>query len=168
MKNQIHLYGEGQPTPIVIDLHENATALELIVIAQKAGALPAGIEAKEFLAFVVDVEEPVAHDHRVHDPKGGAHRPPIHCHRCHKIEITVTFNLAKHARFFAPSTHVSRILQWAIHEFGLTGPDTANKELRLGSTTGQILQDKAPIGSYVGHPHCSALLYLTDIVQVQG
>jgi len=168
MKQQIHLYGEGQPTPIAIDLHEGATVLELIIAAQKAGALPAGAAPTEFVAFILDVEEPVAHDRPVHDPKSGSHRHPIHCHRCREIGVAVTFNGLKHERAFAPSTHVSRVLHWAVHKFGLTGQDAANKELRLGSATGQILQNEAPIGSYAVHPHCSLFLFLTDIVQVNG
>lgn len=167
MNIKTHIYGEGRPTPFVVELPENATALELIAVAQTAGALPAEVEAKEFLAFVVDVDEAVPHDRPVHDPKGN-HRLPIHLHRCRKIEVSVTFNGVTHAHGFAPSTHVSRILKWAVHKFGLTGPDAANKELRLDSTTGLVLQDKAPIGSYVIHPKCGVLLFLTDIVQVQG
>jgi hypothetical protein len=48
------------------------------------------------------------------------------------------------------------------------GADAEGKELRIGGPNGKAMLDDTPIGSYVQHPSCEILAYLTDIVQVQG
>ena len=141
-KNQIHLYGEGQPSPVIIEVGDQASLAELLSAAQSAGVLGSDVPLQEVLVFALDGEEPLGHD-----------KP-------------ITLDTKTHN--FSPSTLVSKVLKSALHEFKLKGADAQNKELRLGGPNGQVLLDDAPIGSYVRHPHCDVLLYLVDAVQVQG
>ncbi|HWZ95354.1 MAG TPA: hypothetical protein VNW30_09185 [Opitutaceae bacterium] len=164
-KNQIHLYGEGQPSPVIIEVSEQATLAELLSAAQCAGVLAGDVSLKEVLVFVLDEEEPLGHDKPV---VRSDKRQKFHCHRCRKVQVSVTFNLDTKSHGFAPSTLVSKVLKWALQEFKLKGADAQNKELRLGGQNGQVLLDDAPIGSYIRHPHCDLLVYLVDAVQVQG
>lgn len=164
-KNQIHLFGEGQPSPVIIDVGDDAKIADVLSSAQRAGVIAGDVQLKDLFVFGLDEEEPLAPDQRI---GGGEKRPKLHCHRCRKIEVTVTFNLDRKSRSFAPSTLVSKVLKWALREFKLTGADAENKELRIGGQNGQAMLEEAPIGSYVRHPHCEILAYLADIVQVQG
>ena len=164
-KNQIHLYGEGQPSPVIIEVGDQASLAELLSAAQSAGVLGSDVPLQEVLVFALDGEEPLGHDKPI---TRGEKRPKLHCHRCRKVHVSVTFNLDTKTHNFSPSTLVSKVLKAALHEFKLKGADAQNKELRLGGPNGQVLLDDAPIGSYVRHPHCDVLLYLVDAVQVQG
>jgi hypothetical protein len=164
-KNQIHLYGEGQPSPVIIEVGEHASLADLLSAAQSAGVLAADVPLKDVFVFKLDEEEPLEHNKPV---ARGDKRPKLHCHRCRKVEVSVTFNLNTKSRDFAPGTLVSKVLKWVLHEFKLKGGDAQNKELRLGGPNGQVLLDDVPIGSYVRHPNCDLLVYLVDAVQVQG
>lgn len=166
MKSEIHIYGEGQPTPVTLHVAEESLIRDVIVAAQKAGILPAETNLKDVIVFLVEEDEPLSHDKPVKHPEKKRHR--IHFHRCRSIEVTVMFNMVKHTRSFAPSTPVLKVLQWALREFKLTGADAQNKELRVGGASGQAMLENAPIGSYSQDRKCELLAYLADIVQVQG
>jgi hypothetical protein len=162
-KEDIHISGEGNPTPVSVP-HE--TSLEaLFAAARQAGVIPTDAKVEDTLLFVADEDEPITAD-RLKAPVKDRLR--IHCHRCRKIAVTVVFNLNKHTKAFAPGTEVRRVLKWALKEFGLTGADAQNKELRLGAAAGQVLNEDAAIGSYAHYPKCEVTAYLVDIVQVQG
>ena len=166
MKSEIHLYGEGQPSPVTIQVAEESVVRDVIVAAQQAGFLPRDANLMEILVFEVEDDEPMPHDKAIKHPEKKRHR--FHFHRCRTIEVTVMFNLLKHSRAFPPSTSVLKVLQWALREFHLSGTDAENKELRIGGPTGQAMLEGAPIGSYTKDCKCELLAYLTDIVQVNG
>lgn len=166
MKSEIHLYGEGQPSPVTLHVAEESLIHDILVAAQKAGLLPGDANLKEILVFDVEEDEPLSHEKLVKHPDKKRHR--FHFHRCRAIEVTVVLNLVKHVRAFPPSTPVRKVLQWALHEFKLTGADAENKELHVGGPNGQAMLEGAPIGSYSQDRKCDLLAYLADIVQVQG
>jgi hypothetical protein len=166
MKTDIHLYGEGQPSPVLLQVDEESVIHDIIIEAQKAGLLPTDAILKEILVFAVEEDEPLPHEKPIKHPDKKRHR--YHFHRCRAIEVTVAFNLVNHARAFAPGTPVRKVLQWALREFKLTGADAENKELRVGGLNGQAMLEEAPIGSYSQDRKCELLAYLADIVQVQG
>lgn len=163
MNQNVHICGEGTPTPVSVSQLPEAAAL--IAAAKERGIVPADAKVEEVILFALDEDEPLSADRlKTH----GKERLRIHCHRCRKVEVTVVFNGQKHAKAFAPSVLVRRVLKWAIKEFGLKGADAENKELRLGSASGQAMKDDAAIGSYVHYPKCELTAYLVDIVQPQG
>jgi len=163
MNNNVHLSGEGNPTPVSVPY--STSPATLFAAAKQAGVIPTDAKIEDTLLFVADEDEPITAD-RLKTP--GKDHLRIHCHRCRKIAVTVVFNLNKHAKAFAPGTEVRHVLKWALKEFGLTGADAQNKELRLGGTGGQVLNEDAAIGSYAHYPKCEVTAYLVDIVQVQG
>ncbi|MBI5424501.1 MAG: hypothetical protein HZA32_10435 [Opitutae bacterium] len=163
MNRDIHISGEGNPTPVSVPA--KATPAELLVAAQQAGIISADAKVEEVLLFAADEDEPLTPE-RFKEP--AKERLRIHCHRCRKIEVTVVFNLKRATKAFAPSVGVRRVLKWALKEFGLTGADAENKELRLGDASGQSMSEEAAIGSYARFPKCEVTAYLADICQVQG
>ncbi len=163
MNPKIHLSGEGNPTPVSVA--HSTSAATLFAAAQQAGVIPADAKAEDVHLFLDGEEEPLAADQLKNPAKD---RIRIHCHRCRKITVTVVFNLKKHQKAFPPGTEVRRVLKWALKEFGLSGADAENKELRVGDASGQVLTEDTAIGCYAHYPKCEITAYLVDIVQVQG
>src|ERR1700690_1389652 len=127
-KHKIHFYGEGQPSPVIIEIVEQGSFLEAVVAAQQAGVIAAEVNLKELHIFAIDEEEPLEPGQKITSTEN---RLKLHCHRGRRIEVSVTFNMVKKSRTFSPSTLVDKVLKWALHEFGLKGADAENKELRL-------------------------------------
>lgn len=76
-----------------------------------------------------DLDEPVPHTARIGDA-GLTHHGHVHCHRCHRIEVTVQKDDTK-ARKFAPTTRVARVRRWALNAFGLSGQAASDFVLQL-------------------------------------
>ena len=163
MHNDVHLSGEGHPTPVSVP--HSPTVADLVAAAKQAGIIPPEVRVEEIVLFVIDEEEPMSAD-RLHASPNDRLR--IHWHRCRKIEVTVVYNLKKHTKAFAPGITVRHVLKWALHEFGLKGADAENKELRLGEASNEVMKEDAAIGCYARHPKCELTAYLADIVQPQG
>lgn len=162
MNHNVHLSGEGNPTPVSVP-HSTSPAA-LFAAAKQAGIIPTDAKVADTLLFLGDENEPVTAERL----KAAKERLRIHCHRCRKIAVTVVFNLDKRSKEFQPGTDVQKVLKWALKEFKLTGADADNKELRDGGAAGQVLKEEAAIGSYAHYPKCEVTAYLVDIVQVQG
>jgi len=160
---EIYLHGAGTTEEKIIHVPEDATVRDVLEAARKAGV---SVDADTFL-IVEDADDELPSDARLRD-HGVKHKHHLHCHRCRKVEVSVTFNGQVKSRKFAPGRKVKRVLKWAVEAFNLTGVDAENKELRLGGADGKILQSQQHIGSFVSAPKCSLDLYLTAIVEVQG
>jgi len=160
---EIYIHGSGTTEEKLVAISEESTVRDLIEAARRAGIA----DSSELILILEDEEEPLQPDDRLCDC-GVKHKGHLSCHTCRKIEVTVHFNGQAASRSFAPSKKVKGVLKWALSEFGLTGVDAENKELRNGGADGIILQSQQHIGSFVHHPHCSLELYLTGIVEVQG
>lgn len=165
MTNQIEIYlhGAGTTEEKIIHVPEDATVRDVLEAAKKAGV---NVDADTFLT-VEDADDELPGDARLHE-HGVKHKHHLHCHRCHKVEVSVTFNGQVKSRKFAPGRKVKGVLKWTVEAFSLNGVDAENKELRLGGASGTILQSQQHIGSFVQVPNCSLDLYLTAIVEVQG
>ncbi len=159
---ELYLHGAGTADEKMITVPEDATVHDVIAEAEKLGFT----EDFEAAVFVEDGDRELDHSARLHEC-GIKHKHHVHCHRCRKVTVTVNFNGQK-THSFAPGTRVSRVLHWAADAFGLLGVDAKNKELRLGDTTGTILNSNQHIGSFTHPPKCEVDLYLTGIVEVQG
>jgi hypothetical protein len=135
---------------------------ELIKISA-AGTVLA--EIKEVFVFLDDAEDPVQPGHTVHPPN---HRH-IHCHRCHKIKVTVNYagRLKEHS--FSPNATLEKVEVWALDAFELKGADRKNKELHVQSASGPIPPLENKIGMYVGHDdQCATTVFLTPEMGYQG
>jgi hypothetical protein len=165
MKQQIEIYlhGAGTTEEKIIHVPEDATVREVLEAARKAGIT---VDADTFLT-VEDADDELPEHACLHE-HGVKHKHRLHCHRCRKVEVSVTFNGQVKSSTFAPGKKVNGVLKWAVEAFGLHGVDAENKELRAGGPSGTILLSRQHIGSFVHAPHCSLELYLTAIVEVQG
>ena len=81
-KNQVHLYGEGQPSPVIIDVSEGGKITDLLVAAQRAGVIGGEVVLADVHLFALDDEEPLAAEKAIGQSDK---RPKLHCHRCRKI-----------------------------------------------------------------------------------
>ena len=160
---EIYLHGAGTTEEKTIKVPEDATLHEVIEAAKQAGF---AVDS-DMIFMIEDAEDLLTGDARLCDC-GVKHKHHLHCHKCHKIEVTVHYNGHEKARKFAPGRKVKGVLHWAVDAFGLHGVDAENKELRLGSTDGTILTGQQHIGSFVHAPRCELQLFLTAIVEVQG
>jgi UPF0288 family protein (methanogenesis marker protein 3) len=160
---EIYLHGSGTTEEKVIKVPEDATVRDVLDEAKKAGL---DVDSDTIL-LVEDVDDEMPGAARLCD-HGVKNKHHLHCHRCRKIEVAVTFNGKVKSRKFAPSQKVKRVLKWAVDAFELHGVDAENKELRVGGVSGTILQSQQHIGSFAHAPHCHLDLYLTAIVEVQG
>jgi len=77
-----------------------------------------------------DADEPHAPHTTVADTKL-RHHGHIHCHPCHRIEVTVNFNGPPKSRKFAPSARVARVRRWALKAYDLTGPAASDFMLQI-------------------------------------
>jgi hypothetical protein len=160
---EIYLHGAGTTEEKLIKVPEDATARDVLEAAKKVGVT---VDNDTFL-IVEDADDELSGDARLHE-HGVKNKHHLHCHRCRKAEVSVTFNGQVKSRKFAPGQKVKRVLKWAVEAFGLVGVDSENKELRVGGANGTTLQSQQHIGSFVNAPHCSLDLYLTAVVEVQG
>ena len=165
MKKQIEIYlhGAGTTEERIINVPEDATVGNLLEAAKKEGL----DVADDTILLVEDGDDELPRDARLND-RGVKNKHHLHCHRCRKVQVAVTFNGVTNSDQFTPSQKVKRVLKWAVGAFQLHGVDAENKELRVGGVNGVILQSQQHIGSFVQAPTCRLELYLTGIVEVQG
>ena len=56
----------------------------------------------------------------------------MHVHRCHRVEVAVTFNGETVEHRFGPAATISRIKRWAAeHKFGMSKEDAGEHVLQL-------------------------------------
>ncbi len=96
-------------------------------------------------------------------------RSHVHCHRCKKVAVAITYNGKEEKISVPPQTVAEKIFKLAIKAFNISSSDRgSNLVLRLDNGQGQILQDDDHIGSFVNYPACHITLFLTPKKQVQG
>lgn len=159
---EVYLHGSGTTEEKLVSVPEDSTVQDLIDAAKRVG-FP---DIPDLILVLEEEEEPLVPSARLRDC-GVKNKHHLSCHTCRKIAVTVNFNGSAKERKFAPSRKVKGVLKWALSEFGLTGADAENKELRLGGTQGTVLQSQQHIGSFV-NGSCDLLLFLTAVVEVNG
>ena len=163
---ELYLHGDESREPKLIRVSLEDTVESLIEKARAAGLLSA-IGAEDPHIFLEDVDE----EFNAKEKICGCHirhRQHLHCHRCQRVEVSVTYNGVVKAETFPPSATIKRICKWALKEFDITGADAADKTLRLGDPNGPELTDDVHIGSLVKFPNCKISLFLTVLQAVQG
>jgi hypothetical protein len=160
---EIYLHGAGTTEEKIIKIPEDATVDDVIQVAKHIGLAA----DSDVVITIEDAEELLHADARLCDC-GVRHKHHMHCHTCRNVEVTVHFNGQAKTYRFTPSRRVKGVLRWAVKAFELHGVDGENKELRLDSASGTILQSQQHIGSFVRAPHCQVELFLTSIAEVQG
>jgi len=92
----------------------------------------------------------------------------IHAHRCHKIDVSVSFNGVTLPYEYGPSATIARIKNHAaIHGFHLTEEAAAEHVLQIKGTTTQPVPG-THVGALVRHPECRIAFDLVPKMRVQG
>lgn len=163
---EVYVHTPDSPEPKLVTVREDMTAKDLIEKIKSLGLL--GNEPSEDLHLFLDDDEVVIEREKRLCDCGCHHRKHVHCHRCRRAKVTVTYNGRDIDRAFAPSTRIRRIRAWATREFALSETDAAETVLRLADKPDSDLPDDAHIGSFVKFPVCAVRLALVVKVAVQG
>jgi hypothetical protein len=161
----IYVHTHEGADPKLVKAAEDSSVQQLIDTITAASGLKSNPDEKVLL-FLEDNDEPLE-THRKLSECEIRHRHHVHCHRCHRIMVSVFYNEEKHTTF-PPSAMVKRVLKWAIKEFKLTPADAADKILVLQGSAKDELQLDAHIGSFARPHQCSVNLCLTAPVEVHG
>lgn len=151
--------------PKLIKVGEDATVKQLLETIAEGGDGDAGPDGDVRL-FLEDCDEPVE-SHRKLSECEIRHRHHVHCHRCHRVKVSVFYNGEKHESF-PPSATVKRVLKWAIKAFKLTPADAADMFLAPKGNANDELPLDAHIGSFAKPNECTVDLCLTAPVEVNG
>lgn len=163
---QIYLHGEGLKEAKFIEIGSETKISEIVkefeAITGVASTKEASVEC-----YADDADSPLDKSSTAGSMKIDK-RSHVHCHRCRKVEVVVTYNGREEKFSFPPQTKAEKVFKKAIKEFKISDSDASNLVLRLDNGQGEILQDDDHIGSFVSYPACHLSLYLTPKKQVQG
>lgn len=162
---ELYVHTSDGVEPKLVKTSEDATVKQLIEAIKATGAIHVE-PGEELHLFVEDMEEHIHADKRLCDCEI-RHRQHVHCHRCHRVKVSVFYNAEKE-KVFPPSAKVKRVLRWAIEAFGLTPADAADKVLVLKENPDVELSEDAHIGSVAKSPECAVDLCLVAPVTVEG
>jgi len=153
-KISIYLHQENQLKPEIVTVDKNTTYSKLMNELSKNDRSEIHI-FRENEEMAEDKEESVHLEAKSH----------IHCHRCKKVQITVTYNGQAVNLTLPPSSTGEKILSKSCKELGITKDDATDLHLKNGNL---VIQFKDHIGSYVSFPDCQINLNLLPNNQMQG
>jgi ABC-type dipeptide/oligopeptide/nickel transport system ATPase subunit len=166
MKNvELYVHSNSGAEPLLIQVSEDAAIAEILQLVAGSGGFGDKVE-EDVLVFTEDSDGPIER-HRKLSELEVRHRHHLHCHKCHRVKVSVFYN-GEHSESFSPAATVKRILKWAIKAFKLTPADAADKILVLKNQGADELPLDAHIGSFTQPHHCAIELCLTAPVEVQG
>jgi hypothetical protein len=159
---EVFLQGEGIRDIQLVRVPAHATVGNLLKEARRLG-LPgeggAGVWRED--------DEAELDANQILAEAGVGHRSRVHCHRCHRIEVTVNFSGDHAVHPFPPSATVGRVKRWADERFGIHGPDATEHALQLCGTS-QRPEEDTHIGALVTHPVCRLCFDLVPKLRVEG
>ncbi len=160
--HQVHIQ-IGDHEPQAITVHPDETIAS--ILARFSDEHPeAEHELDLLVVFAEDSDEEISHDQKFCECHG--HRPKIlHCHRCKKIAVTVSYN-GQECREFGPNAKIRRVIEWAKKKFQVD--DKQKWVLRLDGNDGELLDPDTKLGKLANHSTCTLNLFLTVRCQIQG
>ncbi|MEP7127884.1 MAG: hypothetical protein ABI729_03410 [Chitinophagales bacterium] len=158
-KIKVYLHEENKRDPREIEIAENATVQELIESVSTNG------DAKSIELFIDEEAGPLQRDDLL-TKSGVIPKTHIHCHRCKRIDLTVSYNGQSFKHGAQPSLSINRIKKRAGEKFSISISDLADLVLKLDS--GETLQGNDHIGTLVAFPDCSLHLNLLPENPIQG
>lgn len=162
-KITIYIHGENHRDPKLVEVSENASIAEIIGIYSKE--FPGSGDEHEIELFVED-EQDFKQKHLKGEEHGIKKRHHIHCHRCKKVNVLVTYNSETKSFSVAPSATIKKIEKDALKEFKINEADAGDFLLKLED--GTVLQPTEHIGSFASHDQCKVSLFLTAAKPIQG
>lgn len=165
---EIFVQGEGVPEIQLVRVPRDGTVRDVIkaVRANTAGGTSLPGADEEIVVFLEDSERELGLDARLREA-GVGHRHRLHCHRCRRIEVSVSFNGESRSRSFPPSQTVAKVKRWADDQFGLKGVDATEHALQVCGT-GSRPDEDVHIGALVRHPSCKLCFDLVPKKRVEG
>jgi len=132
----------------------------------KARLIGLGAATAETLLFAEDNDDPLDEAMTV-DKAAGKGGLKLHLHRCHRVEVAVTFMTKTENRSFGPGVTVAAVKRWATDKFNMSKEDASEHVLQLKSTF-----DRPPPGTHIGAlahgPKCRVDFDLVPNERVQG
>lgn len=118
------------------------------------------------LLFLEDAEEPADLKRLLRD-LASAQGLKVHLHRCHRIEVSVSFNGTKE-HSFAPGASVARVKRWVVEKaFPMSPEDAGEHVLQIAGTT-----ERPSLGTHLGsltaYPGCRVRFDLVPHERVNG
>ena len=158
----IFYQGEGLREIEHIEFDENQTFGNLKTILVKKH----GLENAVFV-FLENADEPIGENSILREHAGAA-GIKAHLHRCHKIDVSVTFNAKTVQHRFAPGATVSRVKRWAAEDkFGMTAEEASEHVLQIAGT-----QNRPAPGTHLGAltstPNCKLAFDFVPDQRVNG
>ena len=90
--------------------------------------------ARDVLVFLEDEDDPIADDVLLKE-HAGQKGLKMHVHRCHRVEVAVTFNGETVEHRFTPAATTARIKRWAAeHKFGMSEEEAGEHVLQISGT----------------------------------
>jgi hypothetical protein len=118
------------------------------------------------LLFLEDAEEPADLKRLLRD-LASAQGLKVHLHRCHRIEVSVTFNGTKE-HSFSPGASVARVKRWAVEKaFPMSPEDAGEHVLQIAGTT-ERPSLSTHLGSLTACPGCRVRFDLVPHERVNG
>jgi hypothetical protein len=124
-----------------------------------------GIEDTALL-FLEDADEPADLTKLVRDT-ASPHGLKVHLHRCHRIEVSVTFNGTKE-HVFAPGASVARVKRWAVEKAFPMSPEEAGEHVLQIAGTTERPSPSTHLGSLTTRPGCRVRFDLVPHERVNG
>lgn len=153
---------------------ENIAGIEHLEVAGDGtfGELQARLASQhalpsDVLIFVESDERPVEHDVHI-AVRGGDRGVTVHVHRCHRVNVAVTFNNMTKEHLFSPASTVGHVKQWmAEHKFDMTRDDASEHLLQLAGTTNRP-SPSTHIGALTDSMICAVAFDLVADERVNG
>ena len=130
-------------------------------------------ESEHALAEAVDIED--GDDaHEATDPNqtlaalGLHHGGHVHCHRCHRVTVSVNYEVHTKRHRFSPATTILTATGWAKKKFSLTDTDAQRFVLQICASTQQPRADEH-LGEIVKGHDCNLCFDLVpDETKING
>jgi hypothetical protein len=163
--SSIDLFYQGEGLREIQHLEIEPDATFAIVKARLAGRH--GLSTEVLLIFIEDEDEPLD-DQRCVQDHAGPTGLKLHAHRCHHVEVTVTFNNETVEHCFRPGATIAKVKRWAAeHKFGMTEEEAGEHVLQIAGTH----ERPAPgdhIGGLTACPNCKLAFDLVPDERVNG
>jgi hypothetical protein len=91
----------------------------------------------------------------------------VHVHRCHRIEVSVSFNETK-TREFAPGATVASVKRWATEKAFPMSPEEAAEHVLQIAGTSERPSPSTHLGALAVHPDCHVRFDLVPNERVNG
>ena len=163
---ELFIQGEGIPKITLVKLGPKDTVADIVKIAREHGL--GAPEDTGLCVFIENTDVTLELDMKI-DEAGLTPRSRLHIHRCKSVEVTVNYNQDQKKGFFAPSTTVDWVKEWAAgkDQYNLSPVDAAEHVLKV-CNSGDQPDEEVHIGTLVKFPDGTLCFDLVPKQRVEG